>query len=267
MNHLKGYNEELFWRKRKHTKDDMYIQQTHKNWKRMVNEPPKGKSFAGKHFQDFSLIKDYIIKDSIDENIFVNNKGDYFHPYKFKSSVRGDDVWYDVGNVFEKLRVISDELGYKINTNVVINTTNTINKIVDIQNFTFYEIHNGTFTQGIDAVFTLVYKVEDDSNWYQIGHLDISPDVAKISVVEDAVKDNFLHLLDEDIIEYVTTKTKYGYNVDIMFNQDITPDYLDKVTTCLQETSGRLLENNIELIITQLSMSGIQFKAIQRPTN
>lgn len=212
---------------REFNKDDMYFADSKKgDYKSTIGSSFKetdkiyGLSFPN---LGLSLLKEYkFTNDDFSHTklnlmgAFIRNDSQY-EIFRF-GSPDPKDTWFDLSSIFSRLRVISDKLGFKINKNVHIASINKDAKIVDILNFCFYKISNSHYDgRYIKEVSTLVYKVQDPNRplafgYYQISQLELLDDIKPANILEEVIEDNFLELIDDDILRYSVSKTSIRGN-------------------------------------------------------
>ena len=285
MEHLESYNEGLFnWRRksgkkplfREFSKDDIYIKSI--NYKRRIgpSQLKDSNTFYGLPFPDISLsmIKQHIVKHIWSKGVF-GDFGYSFDSAKYGgiSDVRDTSVWYDVGDTFINLRKIGDELGYKLNQPVHVVSTQKDSKIIEIINFAFY-----FRKRGIDVCYTLLYKVEGDDSYYQIGQIDKLEGKSDKNIVDEVIEENFLELMDDGLISFssqkFTNRNNVAYKCLVKVSRDMTPEILFKISECLLVAARRLSDMNIDIDIksmqhtedrnTKTGTTDIEFTAIQR---
>lgn len=274
MKHLQSYNEELFniFRRRGKKspfrgvkKDDLYIS-SNIGYKKRIG-PSKitdDNTFIAIHFPEIKLsfIKDHIVKKRDfrywSKGVFGNFGSYSWDPYGFRTTDRlgSTSVWYDVGDLFINLRNISKDLGYNINQSVYVKPTEKDSKITEIINVAFYNYIKG-MTHTIDECFTLLYKVEDDDNYYQIDQIE-KTDVKSgdKNIVDSVIEENFYDLIDEGLIEFsseeFTQKGKVSYKCLVKVSKDMTPDVLFKISESLLVASKRLNDMGIFIDIESM---------------
>lgn len=294
MKHLISHNEGLFnWRRKKakkplhrgFTKDDMYVSSGIGYTKRIgPSQLKNSNTFYSLRFPDMSsdMIKQHIVSKNdkgYEKGIFGN-----FGSYSWNGPVFGgkDDVystsvWFDCGNTFNSLRNISDQCGYNLNQAVHVTSTQKDSKIVEIINFSFYRITKG-LDEGIDECLTLLYKVEEDDNYYQIGQIEKIETSPERNIVDEVIEENFLELMDDGLItfksEEITIKGVVNYKCLVKVSKDMTPEVLFKISECLLVAAQRLNDMNIDIDIksmqhsedsnTRTGTTDIEFTAIQR---
>lgn len=272
MRHIQSYNEELFniFRRRGKKspfrdvkKNDLYIS-SNIGYKKRIG-PSKitdDNTFYDIHFPDLSLIKEHIVKKS---DIRWGGKGVFgefgsysWDPYGFSAATKlyNTSVWYDVGDLFINLRNISKDLGYNINQSVYVKPTEKDSKITEIINVVFYKWIKG-MTHTIDECFTLLYKVENDDDYYQIGQLDlIDVKSGDKNIVDSVIEENFYDLIDERMIEFsseeFTQKGNVAYKCLVKVSKDMTPEVLFKISECLLVASKRLNDMGIYIDIESM---------------
>ena len=294
MKHLKTHNEGLFnWRRKKakpplhrgFTKDDMYVSSGIGYDKRIGPSHIKdSNTFHGIKFPDMSLsmIKQHIVSKrdrSYNKGMFgdVYVYGGDYPRFVEKDRIDGKSVWYDCGDIFNSLRNISYQCGYKLNQAVHVTSTQKDSKIVEIVNSSFYD-YNGTLGDSIDECLTLLYKVEEDDNYYQIGQIEKIADSPERNIVDEVIEENFLELMDDGLINFtsqeITIKGVVNYKCLIKVSKDMTPKVLFKISECLLVAAQRLNDINIDIDIksmqhsedrnTRTGTTDIEFTAIQR---
>ena len=274
MKHLQSYNEELFniFRRRGKKsplrgvkKDDLYIS-SNIGYKKRIG-PSKitdDNTFIAIYFPEIKLsfIKEHIVKAGDfnwdGKGVFGDFGSYHWDPYGFKSAKQlgSTSVWYDVGDLFINLRNISKDLGYNINQNVYVKPTEKDSKITEIINVAFYNYIRG-MTYKIDECFTLLYKVEDDDNYYQIDQIE-KTDVKSSdkNIVDSVIEENFYDLIDERVIEFsseeFTQKGKVAYKCLVKVSKDMSPEVLFKISECLLVASRRLNDMGIFIDIESM---------------
>jgi hypothetical protein len=292
MKHLTTHNEGLFnWRRnrgkeplhRGFSKDDMYISSGIGYKKRIGTSQLKdSNTFYSIRFPDMSLnmIKQHIVsKRDIHSKGIFGDFGSYRTDgprYREKSWVKSTSVWYDCGNIFNSLRNISDQCGYSLNQSVHVTSTQKDTKIVEIVNFSFYKL-TGILSDGIDECLTLLYKVEEDDNYYQIGQIEKIEDSPERNIVDEVIEENFLELMDDGLITFKSEEIKIkgvvNYKCYVKVSKDMTPQVLFKISECLLVAAQRLNDINIDIDIksmqhsedrnTRTGTTDIEFTAIQ----
>lgn len=294
MEHLQSYNEGLFnWRRKKgktplhrgFIKDDMYVSSGIGYTKRIGPSQLKdSNTFYSLRFPDMRLdiIKQHIVSKrdrGYGKGIF-GEFGSYSWngpQFREKSDVYNTSVWFDCGDTFNSLRSISDQCGYSLNQAVHVTPTQKDSKIVEIINFSFYRI-GGWKDEGIDECLTLLYKVEEDDNYYQIGQIEKIENSSERNIVDEVIEENFLELMDDGLISFtsqeITIKGVVNYKCLIKVSKDMTPQILFKISECLLVAAQRLNDMNIDIDIksmqhsedsnTRTGTTDIEFTAIQR---
>jgi hypothetical protein len=276
MKHLQSYNEELFniFRRRGKKsplrgvkKDDLYIS-SNIGYKKRIG-PSKitdDNTFITIYFPEIKLsfIKEHIVKKSDlnwdGKGVFGDFGSYHWDPYGFKSAKQlgSTSVWYDVGDLFINLRNISKELGYDINQKVYVKSTEKDSKITEIVNVAFYNYSKG-MTHTINECFTLLYKVEGDDLYYQIGQLELIEGESNKNIVDSVIEENFFELIDENLIEFsskeFTKKGKVSYECLVKVSKDMTPEVLFKISECLLVASRRLNDMGIFIDIESMKHS------------
>jgi hypothetical protein len=248
-------------RNKKYTIDDLYVSKV-KSVER-INEPPKNKLMLGVSFQNLDHAKDL---DNLSNQYGVFRKTtDYFNKFRF-GEWRVGDIWFDYGDVFDKLKDISiNKLGLKLNQEVFIKTIDKNGKIEEIEPLVIYKIHNEVFKKEIEHVFTLAYKV--DGSWYQATKLEIIKSTKPVSIIDEEIEDNFLEYIDSRQLIFKSKSFKLrdtsGYECKISVSLK-EPEMLDQISSRLLVMSKRLANKNIDVIIKSIDLSGISFTAIQR---
>ena len=256
MKHLIHYNEGLFDRLIKKSKKDLYISKC--KFINHVNAPLVSDKFYGISFQDLDLSVNKII-GHLGKGVFTKSD-DYFrpyNPYKFGEWYDGQ-IWFEPVGVFDKLRSINDELGYKIGSTVFVKPLNKNSTITNILNGCLYHIYVNAFTKGIDYKFTLFYEIEGDSNKYQIGHLELIKEIKKSNIVDSYIKDIFSDLIDDDKINYVVEK-KFRrdiefYSVKIISTVEANPSFLSLFFRYVDSASRQLLSEDLKVKIINLGI-------------
>jgi hypothetical protein len=265
MRYLKSYNEGLFnLFRRDKGKNDLYV--TSANYKKKIgpSDINDNNSFYAIYFPEMKLsfIKNHIVKGKYEfktssKGVFGNFGGWSWDPYDFqkKEYVGSTSVWYDIGDdLFINLNNISDELGYRVNQTVHVLPTGKDSKILEIMNVAFYKTSGYSW---MDECFTLLYKVEGDDSYYQVGHLDIIEiSEGDKNIVDEVIEENFFELIDEGLIDFTseefTQKGKKSYKCLVKVTKDMTPEVLFKISECLLVASRRL--NDIGIYIDIESM-------------
>ncbi len=295
MEHLESYNEGLFnWRRksgkkplfRKFSKDDVYLKTVSYTKRVGPSKLNDNNTFYALNFPEMGLsfIKEHIIKSRNnfrygDKGVFGKFGGYSWDPNAFRpsSNVDSTSTWYDVGNTFINLRKISDELGYKVNQAVHIPSKQIDSKIVEIVNAAFYNKVSG-LSHYIDECLTLLYKVEGDDSYYQIGQIDKLEGKSDKNIVDEVIEENFLELMDDGLISFssqkFTNKNNVAYKCLVKVSKDMTPEILFKISECLLVAARRLSDMNIDIDIksmqhtedrnTKTGTTDIEFTAIQR---
>jgi hypothetical protein len=290
MEHLQSYNEGLFnWRRKKgkkpllrgFKKNDIYLTKI-KHEKRVgPSELSDDKTFYAIIFPEMrlSMIKKHVIGRIWD--FTYSGKCVFSNDYSKPSLARVDDIrntstWFDVGDTFISLRKISNGLGYKLNETVYNKIKQRDSKIVEIVNAAFYQ--DGFASNYIDYCFTLLYKLEDDESYYQIGQLELIDNDDEKNIVDEVIEENFLELMDDGLISFtsqeITIKGVVNYKCLIKVSKDMTPQILFKISECLLVATQRLNDMNIDIDIksmkhsedsnTRTGTTDIEFTAIQR---
>ena len=167
MNHIYKYNEEAIWNHYK--KKDMYKLSSWILGKLSDSEKHKENTFyikAVPNLKPTSAL--YFKKRYLIEGIFIKGNNRYYTSYYITTNASGC-LWYDVSEVFYKLRKISDKLGYKLGAKVNVLPENKIKKIVEIINFAFIEESSSTPSQK----YTLLYRTEGEDIFYQITQIEL----------------------------------------------------------------------------------------------
>ena len=290
MEHLELYNEGLFnWRRKKgkkpllrgFKKNDIYLTKI-KHEKRVgPSELSDDKTFYAIIFPEMrlSMIKKHVIGRIWD--FTYSGKCVFSNDYSKPSLARVDDIrntstWFDVGDTFISLRKISNGLGYKLNETVYNKIKQRDNKIVEIVNAVFYQKVDGFSSNYIDYCFTLLYKLEDDESYYQIGQLELIDNDDEKNIVDEVIEENFLELIDEGLIDFSSQEYKGGkaYKCLIKVSKDINPEILFRISECLLVAAKRLNDVGIDIDIksmkhtednnTRTGTTDIEFTAIQR---
>lgn len=274
MKHLKSYNEELFniFRRRgkkspfrDSKKDDLYISSNIGYEKRIgPSKITDDNTFIAIRFPEIKLsfIKDHIVKKRdfryYSKGVFGDFGSYSWDPYGFGTTdrLRSTSVWYDVGDLFINLRNISKDLGYNINQSVYVKSSEKDSKITEIINVAFYNYTKG-MTHTINECFTLLYKVEGDDSYYQIGQLEkIDVSTGDKNIVDSVIEENFFELIDENLIEFsskeFTQKGKVSYECLVKVSKDMTPEVLFKISECLLVASRRLNDMGIFIDIESM---------------
>jgi hypothetical protein len=282
MKHL----NESWWRKksiekkpllRDFNKDDMYIP----NSKGGAFKETIGSSFKetdkiyGLSFPELHLIKDYKFStsDFSDRGAFIRNDSEY-NIYRF-GIPRRNEIWFDLSPTFKRLHIIGDKLGFNLNKNVHITSINKDAKIVEILNFCFYEIDN-SYTTGryIKEVSTLVYKVQDPNRplafgYYQINQLELLEDTKPATILEEVIEDNFLELIDDNILRYSVSKTSIKGNESFICKLtilDLNATSLFKIFENLYVAEKRLFDEGYSITINNVTNSDITFTCYKEPS-
>lgn len=248
-------------RNKKYTIKDLYVFKA--KCSEEVNRPSKDKLILGKQFQDLEHVKDLEF-DHLYSGVF-RKTDDYFSKFKFGDWHEGD-IWYDYGDLIDKLKDISiNKLGLKIGQEVFIKPLNENGVIEEIKPLAIYRIYNEVFKQGIDDVLTLAYRI--GSSWYQATKLDVIKSTKPVSIIDAEIEDNFLEFIDTKQLIFSSkpykVKDTSGYECKISIYLK-EPEMLDQISSRLLVMTKRLSNKNINVHIKSIDLNGIVFLAIQR---
>lgn len=255
MKHLKSYqqlNEEasIFKRIRQsvagYKKSDMYISEKFPS--PTVAEITPDKLFGGKSVPDLDdeVLKGYFIKSISDKGVFIRETTRWGYDYRFRDSIYGgSQVWYDQSYHFDKLKKMSDSLGYKIGKQVDI-IGGGYGQISEIVKFAFYK----TDGDSCEEKLTLLYKV--DEVYYQITQIELSKE-NRDNIIDDVIKENFYDLLDDGVISYSSTPISNVFKCQIIVNDLTTLSILSRISESLSVAQSRLKDSNIDLEIDNIS--------------
>lgn len=258
MKHIKTFNQvneeaSLFKKIRQgvvgYKKSDMYISEQFP--KPTVAEITPDKIFSGKQVPDLDdeVLKGYVIKDVSRKGVFVEEEARWGSDYSFQPTFSSyNQVWFDQSYQFNKLKKMSDAMGYKIGKQVNI-IDGGYGQISEIVKFAFYKL--GTL-DSCEEKLTLLYKVGEI--YYQITQIELSKDKeVRSNIVDDVIKENFYDLLDDDVISYSSTSTNNVYECKIIVNNLDTLSILSRIAESLSVAQSRLRDSNILLNITNIS--------------
>lgn len=239
MNHIRRYNEESIFDIFKSDKSKMYITNPRLSDKRggspyLFYGEWVDSTFNNDHYDyDSSYIKK--------RAVFIK---DYDNTFHFRDSVYKDEVWYDTEPIFKNLHKISDSIGYRIGEKVSVDSEDD-GVISDIKEFAFY--YFGIFK--IKTKFTLLYKV--NGSFKTINSINLIKGVSNNNIIDDMIKENFLELIDDNIIDYFSekkiSKGKDYFKCKVIIKVGINPDVLFKVSEALMIANNRLKSENIIL--------------------
>lgn len=258
MKHLSSFNEGFFDRFKKKVvqKSDLYISKI--NTKEEVNDPSDSKKFYGYKFMDLELAKSkYDDASSLNLGIFIK-QDDYFEPLKFSKYFNSGNIWYDYGDVFDRLRKINTELGFNLNSEVYVTPLEKNLKITEIMNGCLYFIKNSAFDKSIDYRFTLFFKVEGCNQFFQIEHLELVKDKQSLNLIDETIKSNFFDLIDEDKIEFTSQtfskKNNEFYLITITSVGKIDTKILKEVSDCLENTRNHFdISEGLNVVMKDIS--------------
>jgi hypothetical protein len=159
----------------------------------------------------------------------------------------GDNhVWFDQTYQFDKLKKMSDSMGYKIGKQVDI-IDGGYGQISEIVKFAFYKTSGG---DSCEEKLTLLYKV--GGIYYQITQIELSKE-NRSNIVDDVIKENFYDLLDDGVISYSSTPINNVFKCQIVVNNLVALSILSRVSESLSVAQSRLKDSNIELYIDNIS--------------
>lgn len=244
----------------KFTTNDLYVSKV-KSVER-VNSPPEDKLMLGVEFQDLDHAKDLELVD-LYSGVF-RKTDDYFREFKF-GDWRTGDIWFDHGNVFDKLKDISfNKLGLKVGQEVFIKNLNKNGTISQVKPLAIYRIYNEVFKKGIEYLFTLAYRV--DNKWYQSTKLEVIKSTKEASVIDAEIEDNFLEYIDAGQLTFSSkpfkVKDTSGYDCKIGISLK-NPETLDQISSRLLVMTKRLSAKNISVEIKSIDLNGVNFITIQ----
>ena len=247
-------------RNKKYTIDDLYVFKP--KCSEEVNRPPQGKLILGKQFQDLDHAKNLELGE-LYSGVF-RKTDDYFSPFRF-GDWREGDIWYDYGEVIDKLKDISiNKLDLKVGQEVYIKSLNKNGIIEQVKPLAIYRIYNEVFKQGIEDVLTLAYRIEN--KWYQATQLEVIKSTKPTSVIDEEIEDNFLEYLDTKQMIFTSkpykVKDTSGYECKISISLK-EPEMLDQISSRLLVMTKRLSNKNINVYIKSIDLNGIVFLAIQ----
>lgn len=271
MKHIKGYNEgvwDIFKKKdiKETTKEpivdkrEMFLEGT-KSELYVSDIDYSDNKFFSKKIPDIKLYNQYkkieepgLSQSENSKGLFVKTK-ERFYPYKFRTFVAQDELWFDDNHTFDLLREKSNKLGYRLNKDVHNLITDESSKIVDIVNFCFYEVY-GT-VENIKNIYTLLYKIEGDENYYPITQIELIENL-KNNEVDAIIEENFYDLMDDNTVTYLSRKTGSGISCQIIINR-LSPDSLFRSSEQLMIASKRLYDKDIILTIKSMLTNVISF--------
>lgn len=258
MKHLKTFNQvneeaSLFKKIRQgiggYKKSDMYIAE--KFPKPTAAEITPDKLFYGKSVPELELevLNTIIVKNLYDKGVFIRETTRWGNEYKFRDNIYGSNtVWFDQSYHFDKLKKISNALGYKVGKQVDI-IGGGYGQISEIVNFAFYNIKE---LISCNEKLTLLYKV--DEVYYQITQIELSKEI-KSNIVDDVIRENFYDLIDDETISYSSTPINNVFKCAITVNDLTDISVLSKISDSLSVAQNRLKDSNINLTITNISKS------------
>lgn len=280
----------FFWKKL--TKKSLYKKI---KLKKTVEIPIEKDRFIGIHCNDINIYKfpkwKQIYQHHSEENGYfvLDQRGDPLFTIPFdkrpaepENRVRlserdkGELVLH-TGDVFKDLRLISEKLGYKIGSEVYVAKEGKNFIISGIKNLCLYQISFSLFgpynDKNLRTIFTLSYQLEEHfgeyirvPGYYQIDDIELVKNVKEISVVEAAIEDNFIELIDEEVVTFSSTKHRIlersGYECTIHV-KDVDPYILDRVCSQLMLLTKRLEKENISVNIKDINKERVTFTAVQ----
>lgn len=259
----------FFWKKL--TKKSLYKKI---KLKKTVEIPREKDRFLGLHCHDINTYKKQIVIFSDENGYFVlDQRGNPL----FTTRPTGELVLH-TGNVFKDLRLISEKLGYKIGSEVYVAKEGKNFIISEIKNLCLYQVSFSLFgpynDKNLRTIFTLSYQLEhvdecvsrELPGYYQIDGIELVKNVREISVVEAAIEDNFIELIDDEVVTFSSTKHRVfersGYECTIHV-KDLDPYILDRVCSQLMLATKRLEKENISVNIKDINKERVIFTAVQ----
>jgi hypothetical protein len=272
MNRIFKYNEELFWKKKpkKLSKSDLMVEWNKNSgsiFTELISSTPKeSQKFYANHTRNLdpeslSNIENYYSK----YGVFVVElySTDSWRSIRHMEQIPSDDTfrykWWNYEEKFNKLRKISYQLGYKIGSMVTVHPLKSDCQIVGIKNWSYYH----STSESINAIFTLVYEVNLKERLFNINQIDLVTET-KPDIIDDTIRDNFLELLDEGIITYLSNNKYFkggtAKDCKIIINKKLDSNILFKISEQLMVASLRLKDQGIKLDIIDIKYTPSPFQ-------